>query len=627
MATRGTVTEVIQEERQSLLVTGRPLDGSVRGSYGSVAGDSPRVCLWFNDAYLGGKRSAWLAKLRALGFVVEQTSASLVAVAAPDEMLNSIAAQRGSHGQHTMPATRERSLHLLLSEVDPTFAAFLEVPGPFSKRSKRARLSPELEELGLMGWFWLHNKEAAGNIAPRYAWSGCFGLAREPLKHAREYFGTEIAWDLLFLNFVSRWMLVPAVGGVVYSYVMALSFISTGSVDNPFMPVFSGAMMLWGLLMLGFWVRLKTRYEDKWREDVAISGVEDVNTDAEMQVVVDDETGEVKLVYPQWKHQAKLLGSAVFLLPCAALILGAGLGALDLRARIINLDPNLVDGISIGWMLGGLVTAVLVFVAVRGVALHWCGVLTHWENHTRRSSYQYAYNAKCFWLETLGHVFPMIYLALLDLPILSRFAPATPASGSLLDALTIQATTVFLAWWMAAGIGMWWETSRWQKLADKRATDEQTGKPDMSHEEQSQRPTYEGGFKTNNMLSMQLLYTFVFCAVCPLAPLLLYLWVISRQHWQRTALVYVFQRPHPQAAPGGGFWGESLPIIICLALAVQIPLVLFCSRALTFWAPQVTLEDRWGLLMTLEMCVVVLSAYLIARTSRFGAAPQIGQAL
>jgi hypothetical protein len=454
-----------QEERQSLLESARPDGDRTRGSYGAVEGDSPRICLCFHDAYLGGKRSAWLSKLRSAGFVVEQTSANLVAVAAPDEMLYSVAARRGSHGQHTMPATRERSLHLLLSEVDPTFAAFLEVPGPFSNSSKRAQLSPELEELGLVGWFWLHNKEAAANIAPRYAWSGCFGLAREPLKHAREYFGTEIAWDLLFLNFVSRWMLVPAVGGAAYTYVMALSFVSTGSVDNPFMPFFSGATMAWGFIMLGFWVRLKSRYEEKWREDVAISGLEDVNTDAEMEVVVDDETGEVKLVYPQWKHQAKLVASAIFLLPCVALILGAGLGALDLRARIINLDPQLVDGISIGGVLGGLVTAILVFVAVRGVAMHWCGVLTHWENHTRRSSYQYAFNAKCFWLEVLGHVFPMVYLALLDLPILSRFAPAAPASGSLLDALTVQATTVFLAWWLASALSMWWETSGWQQQA------------------------------------------------------------------------------------------------------------------------------------------------------------------
>ena len=56
--------------------------------------------------------------------------------------------------------------------------------------------------------------------------------------------------------------------------------------------------------------------------------------------------------------------------------------------------------------------------------------------------------------------------------------------------------------------------------------DEQTGKPDMSHEEQSQRPTYQGGSSTNKTMTMQLLYCFVFAPLCPLAPPLLYLWAI-----------------------------------------------------------------------------------------------------
>ena len=77
-----TDVQLCQEERQSLLVSARA-DGDRSRGYGSVAGDSPRICLCFNDAYLGGQRSAWLAKLRKAGFVVEQTSASLVAVAAP----------------------------------------------------------------------------------------------------------------------------------------------------------------------------------------------------------------------------------------------------------------------------------------------------------------------------------------------------------------------------------------------------------------------------------------------------------------------------------------------------------------------------------------------------------------
>jgi hypothetical protein len=34
--------------------------------------ESPRLCLVFNDSYLGGNRSKWLAKLKAAGFDVEQ---------------------------------------------------------------------------------------------------------------------------------------------------------------------------------------------------------------------------------------------------------------------------------------------------------------------------------------------------------------------------------------------------------------------------------------------------------------------------------------------------------------------------------------------------------------------------
>jgi len=112
----------------------------------------------------------------------------------------------------------------------------------------------------------------------------------------------------------------------------------------------------------------------------------------------------------------------------------------------------------------------------------------------------------------------------------------------------------------------------------------------MSHEEQAQRPKYTGSFNTNRSMTLQLVYSFVFGAICPVAPVLLYLWILNRQYWQRTALVYVFQRPHPQAAPGGGFWAEALPIVVCLGLAVQLPLILFCSRALTYWAPQVSLS-------------------------------------
>lgn len=108
---------VLQEERQSLLVSGGGTSNG--GGYGAVSQSSPRLCLVFSDGYLGGQKSEWLAKLKVHGFEVEQvsspvylrihwaisgtdmsayqTSPNYVAIAAPDQMLQTVAAQKGSH--------------------------------------------------------------------------------------------------------------------------------------------------------------------------------------------------------------------------------------------------------------------------------------------------------------------------------------------------------------------------------------------------------------------------------------------------------------------------------------------------------------------------------------------------
>ncbi|EKX44510.1 hypothetical protein GUITHDRAFT_109630 [Guillardia theta CCMP2712] len=504
-----------QEERKFLLTGARNDNAALLTSkgYGSISQTSPRICFVFNDSYLGGQRSAWLSKVRAAGFCVEQTSANLVAIAAPDEMLQSLAIQRGSHGQHTMPATPERSLHVLLSEFDPSLAAFLEVPGPFSNRSRKPRLSEELEASGLIGWFWLHNVESAATIAPKYVWSGCFGLSREPLGKVRDYFGTEISWNLLYMNFVARWMVIPAMGSAAYSYVTVLAFMSTGSVDNPFLPLFSVGLVLWGMVMLFFWGRLERRYQEKWREDVNISGRDDVNTDAVLETKVDDETGEVKLYYPEWRHKAKQFAASTLMAPCLVLVLGAGLLSLDFRARIINLDPKLIDGISVGGMLGGVATAAIIFIATRVVCYHWCAVLTNWENYTKRSGYIYSLGAKCFLIDLVT-----------NLPVL-RFSADWD-------------------WWVCTSVFSYFEAYLLQRRADAEV------------------------------------------------------------------------RPHPHPSPGGNFWMRSIFFIMLLGLAVQIPLILFCSKALTFWLPSITLEDRWGIFILLEILVLVLSSYVLSKEFR-----------
>ena len=138
-----TVTEV--QEKQGLLDSENS-KGGVAVNYGSVRLGNPRICLVFSDSFLGGKRSAWLVKLKNAGFEVEQSSPRFVAISASEDMLHRCALAKGSHGQHTMPATRERVLHLLLCQFDESLATFLSPPGPFSGKLKYVSRRPRIAD-------------------------------------------------------------------------------------------------------------------------------------------------------------------------------------------------------------------------------------------------------------------------------------------------------------------------------------------------------------------------------------------------------------------------------------------------------------------------------------------------
>lgn len=157
-------------------------------------------------------------------------------------------------------------------------------------------------------------------------------------------------------------------------------------------------------------------------------------------------------------------------------------------------------------------------------------------------------------------------------------------------------------------------------MAERTGSHQST--PDFSDEEQACRPVYRGQLQSGLHVSVLMIYSFVLAPVCPVAPALAYLWIMHRLSWDKTALVYTFQRPHPHAARSPGFWMDSFGAIAVLALIVQIPLVLFCTHAVSYLVPSVTLEERWGLAVGLEALVIAAAGYVfvsgIGRGSKGG---------
>jgi hypothetical protein len=264
---------------------------------------------------------------------------------------------------------------------------------------------------------------------------------------------------------------------------MEAGYVRTGSVDTVWLPVMSIGLLLWASIMLVFWWRLKVRYQEKWLEDVKISGREDLNTDAEYEERVDSELGETEFYYPAWKQRIKQATTLCLLTVPMMGVIAVGLGVLELRSHLVMSMEAPSGGV-----VAGVVTAVAMFVVVQGICSHWSAVMTHWENYTRRSAYYSALAVKRFAFELVSNLFPVLYLAVLNWPILSHLKPAN--ERSIVDALTIQATTVFLTLCLIVGCVEAFRLYMWQHKAEQFAAATSAEKervPNFSHAEQVRR--------------------------------------------------------------------------------------------------------------------------------------------
>lgn len=100
--------------------------------------------------------------------------------------------------------------------------------------------------------------------------------------------------------------------------------------------------------------------------------------------------------------------------------------------------------------------------------------------------------------------------------------------------------------------------------------------PDGVGAGQASRPVYPGPMESDAWTAMLLVYSLVLGPVCPLAPLVCFVWMLVRVLTQTHQLLYVYQRPHPYcAAPRGGFWPQMPLVVLVVAAAVHVPMV--CS--------------------------------------------------
>ena len=128
----------------------------------------------------------------------------------------------------------------------------------------------------------------------------CGGLLSQPLDRIAAYFGEHVAFYFAWLEFYTRWLLIPAAAGVL----LFLAQLYHGSLDIAYAPLFSLVMALWSMAFLEMWKRRNAELAQRWGV-LAYEAEEVTRPQFQGQWKLDTRTGEVLRVYPRWRRAAK----------------------------------------------------------------------------------------------------------------------------------------------------------------------------------------------------------------------------------------------------------------------------------------------------------------------------------
>lgn len=81
-----------------------------------------------------------------------------------------------------------------------------------------------------------------------------------PLDEVRDYFGEPVGFYFAFLQFYLRWLLAPAVVGIIFFTIQLIS----GTIDAPGVFICSFFIIFWSVAFVDFWARQEARFRLRW---------------------------------------------------------------------------------------------------------------------------------------------------------------------------------------------------------------------------------------------------------------------------------------------------------------------------------------------------------------------------
>lgn len=386
------------------------------------------------------------------------------------------------------------------------------------------------------------------------------------------YFGPNVAMYFVFMDMFTRWLMFPAVLGII-SYLRRL-YVGVSIDDDPFVPAYSLVVALWGISFVTFIPREQASYALKWQcldEDILAATRSDEAPRPEFKgvVVVSPVTGRPTKYYAPWKRFVAYALSTV--VTAAMLVVASCWHVVSLNFQgyvqndnwteryayigaVASRSTYFVEGNAIVALVPTIVHVLMVqqMNAIYRYVATW---LTDFENHATDTDHENALALKRFLFEAFDAYAVLFYLAFLDFDLVKLRAELV--SIYMVDTFRRVALESLLP------------------LVQERYFSSGDSEEKMEYEQ----------FDDYLEMVIEVGYLTLFAAAFPLAPALSVACNIAEGKNDVFKLLFVTRRPTVERDATIGVWLNILVAMAWLSIATNVGLVAFTSDQLAFLVP------------------------------------------
>jgi len=432
-------------------------------------------------------------------------------------------------------------------------------------------------------------------------WWKCFVWGTD-IDKVRDYFGERIGLYFLFMSHINKWLLLPALGGLVLWVVDLVD----ESPDNATLVPLTICTGIWVMLFVHSWRRLSSNYCLRWGTLGMGDALEPTRPEFRGVSRINPVTGRIDRYYPWSERIFKVITSWAVVTVSLIVMVFVIMCLFGLRHRLAQ---------SGGRLQFQIINAIVVEI-MNNVFTSLAKWLTERENHRAYSEFANHLLAKTVVFKFINSYISLYYIAFMKEHSYLFGMPMRCASTGLFekghDCLNDLGSQLgifmlvrlilsnmfelcypaFMQWYRGFQEGRTFQTSIF--------TNPLTAMPDLSTAEKQSKKEVFDLYEDMDEVLINFGYTTLFIVAAPWVPFVALISNVFECFLDQKKLVHLYRRPFPQLTSNNEPWDTAFDVFGMLAMTTNAAVTIFASQTFDHW----THRERIMLFIAVEHLLV-----------------------